>query len=89
MLGLTQEKFYNHAAVFTTSLAKLGELFRLKLFSSFRIKKNIKLQLIYISIDKRASEGLKVAVPHFDNVHIMVHTILKRPWILLVVLKSL
>ncbi|KAM7434315.1 hypothetical protein ABFA07_015593 [Porites harrisoni] len=24
MLGLTQEKFYNHAAVFTTSLAKLG-----------------------------------------------------------------
>lgn len=54
MLGLTQEKFYNHAAVFTTSLAKLGELFRLKLFSSFRIKKNIKLQLIYISIDKRA-----------------------------------
>ncbi|XP_073235471.1 condensin-2 complex subunit G2-like [Porites lutea] len=24
MLGLTQEKFYNHAALFTTSLAKLG-----------------------------------------------------------------
>ena len=26
MLGIAQEKFYNHTAVFTTSLAKLGEL---------------------------------------------------------------
>ena len=56
MLGLTQEKFYNHAALFTTSLAKLGELFRVKLFSTFRIKKkkHIKLQLISNSIDRRA-----------------------------------
>lgn len=26
MIGIAEEKFYNHAAVFTTSLAKLGEL---------------------------------------------------------------
>ena len=54
MLGLTQEKFYNHAALFTTSLAKLGELFRFKLFSSFLMKKQIKLQLVSNSIDRRA-----------------------------------
>ena len=53
MLGLTQEKFYNHAALFTTSLAKLGELFRVKLFSSFLMKKHIKLQ-ISNSIVRRA-----------------------------------
>ena len=53
MLGLTQEKFYNHSAVFTTSLAKLGELFRVKFFSSFLMKKRIKLQ-ISNSIDRRA-----------------------------------
>jgi len=26
MIGIAGEKFYNHSAVFTTSLAKLGEL---------------------------------------------------------------
>jgi len=26
MIGIAEEKFYNHAAVFTTSLAKIGEL---------------------------------------------------------------
>ena len=62
MLGLTQEKFYNHAAVFTTSLAKLGELFRVKLFSSFLMKKHIKLQLISNSIDRRA-RALKQQCP--------------------------
>ena len=62
MLGLTQEKFYNHAAVFTTSLAKLGGLFHVKLFSSFRIKKHIKLQLISKSIDSRA-RALKQQCP--------------------------
>ena len=39
MVGLAQEKFYNHAAVFTTSLAKLGELFRVKLFFKLPYKK--------------------------------------------------
>ncbi len=26
MLGIAEEKFYNHVAVFTTSLTKIGEL---------------------------------------------------------------
>ena len=26
MIGIAEEKFYSHAAVFTTSLAKIGEL---------------------------------------------------------------
>ena len=62
MLGLTQEKFYNNAALFTTSLAKLGELFRVKLFSSFLMKKRIKLRLISNSIDRRAG-ALKQKCP--------------------------
>ena len=62
MLGLTQEKFYNHAALFTTSLAKLGELFRVKLFSSFLLKKYIKLQFISNSIDRMA-RALKQQCP--------------------------
>ena len=62
MLGLTQEKFYNHAALFTTSLAKLGELFRVKLLSSFLVKNHFKLQLISNSIDRRA-RALKQQCP--------------------------
>lgn len=39
MIGIAEEKFYNHAAVFTTSLAKIGELSLWKLYASIQYLK--------------------------------------------------